>query len=45
MSSVEKSVLAEKIAALKKEKRAIILAHYYTDGAVQAVADFVGGRP
>lgn len=42
MSSVEKSVLAEKIAALKKEKRAIILAHYYTDGAVQAVADFVG---
>ena len=42
MSSVENSVLAEKIAALKKEKRAIILAHYYTDGAVQAVADFVG---
>ena len=35
-------ILGEKIAALKAEKRAIILAHYYTRGEVQAVADFVG---
>ena len=27
---------------IKKEKNAIILAHYYVDGAVQDVADFVG---
>ena len=42
MGGGEKSVLADKIAELKKSKRAIILAHYYTDGSVQAVADFVG---
>lgn len=30
------------IARLKREKRAVILAHYYTYGEVQAVADFVG---
>lgn len=34
--------LPERIAALKREKRAVILAHYYTEGDVQAVADFVG---
>ncbi len=32
----------EKIQKLKKEKRAIILAHYYTSADVQRVADFVG---
>lgn len=42
MKSVENSVLAQKIDSLKKEKKAIILAHYYTAGEVQAVADFVG---
>ena len=30
------------LARLKKEKDAVILAHYYVDGAVQAVADHVG---
>lgn len=30
------------LARLKKEKDAVILAHYYVDGAVQAIADHVG---
>ena len=34
--------IKEKIARLKKEKNAVILAHYYVDGEVQAIADFVG---
>lgn len=36
------TALAEKIKELKKEKNAVILAHYYTVGEVQEVADFVG---
>ena len=34
--------LSEQIRALAKEKHAVILAHYYTEGAVQDIADFVG---
>lgn len=34
--------LQNKIAQLKREKRAVILAHYYTNAEVQQVADFVG---
>lgn len=34
--------IAKEVTRLKKEKNAVILAHYYTDGAVQALADFVG---
>ena len=32
----------EKINQLKKEKDAIILAHYYVDQDVQEVADYIG---
>lgn len=34
-------VVAE-IKRLRKEKNAVILAHYYQDGAIQDIADFVG---
>ncbi len=34
--------IIEKINELKKEKDAVILAHYYVDGEVQAIADYVG---
>lgn len=34
--------LSAKILALKKEKNAVILAHYYTLPEVQAVADYLG---
>lgn len=34
--------LVERIAALKREKRAVILAHYYTCPEVQEIADFLG---
>ena len=35
-------LLKDKIAVLKQERRAIILAHNYQEGAIQDVADFVG---
>lgn len=34
--------LKAEIRRMCKEKNAVILAHYYTDGAVQDIADFVG---
>lgn len=34
--------IQEQILALKKEKDAVILAHYYVEGAVQEIADYVG---
>jgi quinolinate synthase len=30
------------ISALKQERKAVILAHYYQDEAVQDIADFIG---
>ena len=36
------ALLKERIAALKEERRAVILAHNYQEGAIQDVADFVG---
>ena len=32
----------ENIKRMQKEKDVVILAHYYVDGAVQEIADFVG---
>ena len=34
--------LSDKIRELKQEKDVVILAHYYVDGEVQEIADFVG---
>ncbi|MGL4293995.1 MAG: quinolinate synthase NadA [Bacteroidales bacterium] len=39
---VEVADVREEILRLKKEKNAVILAHYYTEGAIQDIADFVG---
>ena len=43
---VDKQILSdnlkEDIAKLKKEKNAVILAHYYTEAEIQNIADFVG---
>ncbi len=38
----EMSRLKEQILALKKEKNAVILAHYYQEDAIQEIADYVG---
>lgn len=38
----ERGTLKERIRLLCKEKGAVLLAHYYTFGEVQEVADFVG---
>jgi quinolinate synthetase complex, A subunit len=34
--------MVERIMDLKREKDVVILAHYYTDGQIQALADYVG---
>jgi len=34
--------LAAEINKLKKEKNAVILAHYYQESAIQDIADYVG---
>ena len=36
------NAVTEEIKQLKKEKNAVILAHYYVDGEVQEIADLVG---
>ena len=39
---MENKTLIEKINLLRKEKNAIILAHYYQNAEIQDIADFVG---
>ena len=39
---MDKLKLTEEINRLKREKNAVILAHYYTIGEIQDIADFVG---
>lgn len=40
--NVDNSAIRDRIAQLKREKNAVILAHYYTTPEVQQVADFLG---
>ena len=37
-----KEEIIENIKTLRKEKNAIVLAHYYQDAEIQGIADFVG---
>ena len=39
---MDKLELVEKIQALKKEKNAVILAHYYQVPEIQDIADYIG---
>lgn len=41
-SCMTKEELVKNITSLKKEKNAIILAHYYQEAEIQDIADFVG---
>lgn len=42
MVNNEKEALKAEIQQLKKDKQAIVLAHYYVDGDIQDIADYVG---
>ena len=39
---MSKKELKEEIRRLAREKNAVIMAHYYTEGEIQDIADFVG---
>lgn len=41
-ASLSKEKLVEEIARLKKEKNALIMAHYYQRDEIQEIADFIG---
>ena len=38
----ENTDFVAEINRLRKEKNAVILAHYYVDGAIQDLADYIG---
>ena len=38
----DKTVLMDEIRRMKKEKNAVILAHYYVDSDIQDIADYIG---
>lgn len=40
--NMNKNFLVQEIIRLKKEKNAVILAHYYQDENIQEIADFIG---
>lgn len=40
--NMNKNFLVQEIIRLKKEKNAVILAHYYQDEEIQEIADFIG---
>jgi quinolinate synthase len=42
MQEMNTETLKQEIAALKSQRNAVILAHYYVDGEVQEIADYVG---
>lgn len=41
-AALDEETLKERIKALKKEKGAVILAHYYQQGPIQDIADHIG---
>ena len=41
-STLQRTNLQEEVIKLKKEKNAVILAHYYQEPEIQEVADFIG---
>ena len=43
LSEVEKAEYRERIKSLLKEKNAVLVAHYYTDPEIQALAEETGG--
>ncbi|NIP73507.1 MAG: quinolinate synthase NadA [Gammaproteobacteria bacterium] len=44
MDEAEKEALIARIKALLEERDAVLVAHYYTDGDLQRIADETGGR-
>ena len=40
--TVDNNLLSEKINVLRKERNAVILAHYYQEPSIQDIADYVG---